>query len=103
MDCDEGSGERQRAAIAMALAGSPDLLIADEPTSALDVTLQVEILDLFERLHEEFDLAILLISHDLAIIAEVCEKVMVMRAGSLIEQGSVWDVLAADGYGMGAP
>ncbi len=79
-------GQRQRAMIAMALAGRPKLLLADEPTTALDVTIQAQILELLERLREELNLAVLLVSHDLAVIAETCERVLVMYAGQLVEE-----------------
>jgi peptide/nickel transport system ATP-binding protein len=79
-------GMRQRAMIAMALAAEPDLLIADEPTTALDVTIQAQILDELHTLKEAFDTSILLITHDLSVIAEVCDRVNVMYAGEIIER-----------------
>ncbi|TDX87731.1 peptide/nickel transport system ATP-binding protein [Neorhizobium sp. R1-B] len=82
-------GMRQRAMIAMALAGNPDILIADEPTTALDVTTQAEILDLIKRLQVSRGMAMLLITHDMGVVAEVAEKVAVMRFGRLVEQGPV--------------
>jgi ABC-type microcin C transport system duplicated ATPase subunit YejF len=79
-------GMRQRAMIAMALAGEPDLLIADEPTTALDVTLQAQILELLRRLQRETGMALWLITHDFGIVAELCDRVAVMRAGKIVEQ-----------------
>jgi oligopeptide/dipeptide ABC transporter ATP-binding protein len=88
-------GMRQRVALALALAGDPDLLIADEPTTALDVTTQAQILDLLVALRDERGMAILLVSHDLGVIAQTCDEVLVMYAGYRIEQGSVKDVIEA--------
>jgi peptide/nickel transport system ATP-binding protein len=82
-------GMRQRAMIAMALAGNPDILIADEPTTALDVTTQAEILDLIKRLQVERGMAMLLITHDMGIVAEVADDVAVMRFGHIVERGPV--------------
>jgi len=82
-------GMQQRAAIALALAGRPRLLLADEPTTALDVTVQAEILALLRRLRAQHGMALLLITHDLGIVAEMADTVAVMYAGKIIEQGSV--------------
>jgi oligopeptide/dipeptide ABC transporter ATP-binding protein len=82
-------GIRQRAMIAMALAGAPRLLIADEPTTALDVTTQAQILDLLRRLQRETGMAIMLITHDLGVIAEMADDVVVMYLGRVVEQGPV--------------
>jgi peptide/nickel transport system ATP-binding protein len=79
-------GQNQRVMIAMALAGRPDLLIADEPTTALDVTIQAQILDLIKRIRAEMNMALVLISHDLGVIAETCGRVAVMYAGRIVEQ-----------------
>jgi peptide/nickel transport system ATP-binding protein len=85
-------GMQQRAVIAMALSCDPDLLIADEPTTALDVTIEAKILDQIEDLADEFDTAIQLITHDLGVIAQVCDRVMVMYAGRPVEKAPVEDL-----------
>ncbi|SFG27665.1 ABC transporter ATP-binding protein [Sporolactobacillus nakayamae] len=82
-------GMKQRAVIAMALAGNPSLLIADEPTTALDVTIQAQILDLMVKLRDETHAGVLLITHDLGVVAEVCDRVAVMYAGKIVEQAPV--------------
>jgi peptide/nickel transport system ATP-binding protein len=85
-------GMRQRVMIAMALMNDPDLLIADEPTTALDVTTQAQILNLMRRLRQEFDSAIVMITHDLGVVAEICDEVLVMYAGRVVERGPVDEI-----------
>jgi peptide/nickel transport system ATP-binding protein len=85
-------GMRQRAMIAMALVCNPQLLIADEPTTALDVTVQAQILELMRDLQREFNSAIILITHDLGVVAETCDKVVVMYGGQCVEAGAVNDI-----------
>ncbi|MGH2969321.1 MAG: ABC transporter ATP-binding protein, partial [Solirubrobacteraceae bacterium] len=88
-------GMRQRAMIAMALANDPKLVIADEPTTALDVTVQAQILELIERLQSEFDTAVVIITHDLGVVAEVADEIAVMYAGRIIEHANTDAIFAA--------
>ena len=85
-------GMRQRIMIAMALACEPDILIADEPTTALDVTIQAQILELMQSLQKELGMAIIMITHDLGVVAQMCDEVIVMYAGSICEQGSADEI-----------
>ena len=82
-------GMKQRIVIAIALACNPSLLIADEPTTALDVTIQAQVLELIEKLKEDFDTSLLLITHDLGVVAELCQKVAIIYAGSIVEYGTL--------------
>ncbi len=91
-------GQRQRAMIAMALAGGPDLLLADEPTTALDVTLQAQILELLDELRRSLGLAVLLITHDLGVVAETCDRVVVMHAGQVVETAAVGELFRAPAH-----
>jgi len=87
-------GQKQRVMIAMAMSCNPSILIADEPTTALDVTVQKTILDLMRKLQDENDMGIMFITHDLGVIAELADKVVVMYKGKIVEQGSVWDIFS---------
>jgi len=85
-------GMKQRVVIAIALACNPSLLIADEPTTALDVTIQAQILELMRNLKQEYNTAMILITHDLGVVAEICDKVAIVYAGEIIECGSITDI-----------
>ena len=87
-------GMRQRVMIAMALSMNPHLLIADEPTTALDVTVQAQILELIKKLRDEIGMAIMLITHDLGVISETCERVIVMYAGEIVEQAPIRELFS---------
>ena len=89
---EQSGGMRQRIMIAMALACEPDILIADEPTTALDVTIQAQILDLMKDLQKELGMAIIMITHDLGVVAQLCDEVIVMYAGSICEQGTADEI-----------
>ncbi|CAM3858609.1 ABC transporter ATP-binding protein [Mesobacillus zeae] len=91
-------GMRQRVMIAMALSCHPKVLIADEPTTALDVTIQAQILSLMKDLNEKLDTAIIMITHDLGVVAEVCQRVIVMYAGKVVEEGTVEDIFNNPGH-----
>ncbi len=86
-------GMKQRVIIAIALSCSPQLLIADEPTTALDVTIQAQVLELMKALKEKFEMAMIMITHDLGVVAEVCDDVAIMYAGRVVEQGNLEDIL----------
>ena len=85
-------GMKQRVMIAIALACNPQLLIADEPTTALDVTIQAQVLDLMQKLKQELNTSMLLITHDLGVVANICDSVAIMYAGEIVERGSVQDI-----------
>jgi peptide/nickel transport system ATP-binding protein len=85
-------GMRQRVMIALALACNPEVLIADEPTTALDVTIQAQILDLIQRLQQELGMGVVMITHDLGVVAESCDRVVVMYAGRKVEEADVFEL-----------
>jgi peptide/nickel transport system ATP-binding protein len=91
-------GQNQRVMIAIALAGRPELLVADEPTTALDVTIQAQILELLGQLRREYGMALVLISHDLGVVAETCERVCVMYAGRIVEEAPTARLFAAPAH-----
>ncbi len=91
-------GMKQRVVIAIALACNPGLLIADEPTTALDVTIQAQVLAMMQELKEKLDTAMIMITHDLGIVAQTCDKVAVMYAGEIIEYGTVEDIFTGDAH-----
>jgi len=91
-------GQNQRVMIAMALAGEPELLVADEPTTALDVTIQAQILALIGRLRREMNMSVVLISHDLSVVAEVCDRIVVMYAGRIMETGPAQALMATPAH-----
>src|SRR5699024_10282502 len=88
-------GMRQRVMIAMALSCSPALLLADEPTTALDVTIQSQILDLIQELKDKFNMGLLLITHDMGVVAEIADRVIIMYSGKVIEEGTVTEIFTS--------
>jgi oligopeptide transport system ATP-binding protein len=95
---EHSGGMRQRDMIAMALACEPDILIADEPTTALDVTIQAQILELMQKLQKELGMAIIMVTHDLGVIASMCDEIMVMYGGRVCERGTADDIFYAPAH-----
>lgn len=91
-------GMKQRVIIAIALASQPDLLVADEPTTALDVTIQSQILQLLEELKDEYEMTVLFVTHDLGVVAQIADRVVVMYAGKVMEKGSVFDIFESPSH-----
>ena len=91
-------GMKQRVIIAMALVCNPQLLIADEPTTALDVTIQAQVLDLMKKLRDQYNTSMLMITHDLGIVAEICDTVSIMYAGRIVEHGTLEDIFEATAH-----
>lgn len=91
-------GMRQRVMIAIALSCKPDLLIADEPTTALDVTIQAQILELMKSIRDEYGTSIIMISHDIGVISEMCDRAAIMYCGSIVEQGTIEDIFTAPSH-----
>jgi len=89
-------GMKQRVVIAMALACQPELILADEPTTALDVTIQAQVLELMQNLKKKLDTSMLLITHDLGVVARTCDRVAIIYAGEIVESGTVWEVFEGD-------
>ena len=91
-------GMSQRVMIAMAMSNDPQLLIADEPTTALDVTIQAQVLDLMKKLRDQYNTSMLMITHDLGIVAEICDTVSIMYAGRIVEHGTLEDIFEATAH-----